>query len=81
MAGIDYYHCKKCSCKLIYIHTEEPEALADLYCGKCFEQLQAENKELLERIEMAADYLPECPDKAKGFLTPALQGGKEVRNE
>ncbi len=41
--------------------------------------LQAENEELKERIELAVDYLPECPDKAKSFLEP-LKGkdnGKE----
>ncbi len=37
-------------------------------------QLRAENKELLERIEVAVDCLPECPDEAKSFLTPALKG-------
>lgn len=34
------------------------------------EQLRAEIKALKERIELAIDYLPECPDKAKSFLLP-----------
>ncbi len=42
--------------------------------------LQAENKKLLERIELAVDYLPECYDKAKSFLIPALKD-KELKNE
>ena len=38
-----------------------------------FKQLQAENKELKERIEFAIEYLPMSPNKALGFLEPALQ--------
>jgi len=37
-------------------------------------QLQAEKKELIERIELAVDDLPESPGKAKSFLVPALKG-------
>jgi len=33
-------------------------------------QLQAENKDLMERIELAVGYLPESPDKALSFLKP-----------
>ncbi len=40
------------------------------------DQLQAENKELKERIEFAVEYLPESPDKALRFLKPVLKGGK-----
>ncbi len=36
------------------------------------EQLQAKNKELKERIEFAIEYLPMSPNKALGFLEPAL---------
>ena len=32
------------------------------------EQLKADNKKLIERIDFAIDYLPECPDKALSFL-------------
>ncbi len=39
-------------------------------------ELQAENELLSERIEIAAEYLPECPDKALSFLKPALTGDK-----
>jgi len=44
--------------------------------AKEWDKLQAENKELLERIEFAVDYLPECPDKAKSFLITALKEGE-----
>ena len=37
---------------------------------RAFEQLQAENKDLMERIELAVGYLPESPDKALSFLKP-----------
>jgi len=47
----------------------------NLNCSR-IEQLQAENKELIERIKFAIDYLPECPDQAKAFLMPALKGGE-----
>ena len=40
------------------------------------EQLEAEVAELKERIELAADYLPECPDKAKSFLVNPKKGGE-----
>ena len=39
-----------------------------------YRQIQTEIKELKERIEFAVDYLPECPDQAKSFLAPALNG-------
>lgn len=35
--------------------------------------LEAKNEELKERIEFAVDYLPESPNKALGFLEPALK--------
>ena len=35
-----------------------------------------ENKGLIERIEFAVSYLPECPDKAKSILVPALNPEK-----
>ena len=65
------YHTS--SCDKTRKHGHEP-----CICGKSdtitkIEQLQAENKELLERIELAVDYLPECPDKAKSFLEPAMK--------
>ena len=43
-------------------------------CLNEIEQLQAEKKELIERIELAIFYLPECPDRAKSFLESALKG-------
>lgn len=33
-----------------------------------------ENKWLKEGIELALDYLPECPNKAEGFLKGVLKG-------
>jgi len=39
---------------------------------QCIIRLRGENKDLKERIEMAVSYLPESPDKAKGFLIPVL---------
>ena len=39
---------------------------------RIIKQLEAENKELKERIEFAVDYLPESPNKARAFLSPAL---------
>ena len=41
-------------------------------CPKC-KKLQAENKDLKERIELAVYYLPESPDKALSFLKPATE--------
>ena len=41
-------------------------------------QLRAEIKALLERIDLAVDYLPECPDEAKSFLVPALESDIEL---
>ena len=37
-------------------------------------ELAKKVKRLEERIELAVDYLPESPNKAIAFLTPALKG-------
>lgn len=37
-------------------------------------QLQTKNKWLKDGIELAIDYLTECPDKAKSFLEGTLKG-------
>jgi len=68
MAGNDYWHCLKCNCKLVY-DPDEKWSDGRLYCEKCYDKLEAENVELRERIELAISYLPECPNKAKDFLT------------
>ncbi len=52
------------------------EALADaaLEAQKEVKELEAEIKRLKERIKFAVDYLPDSPNKAIAFLTPALKG-------
>ena len=42
--------------------------------------LEAEIKRLKERIEFALDYLPESPNKAIAFLTPAFKGEVNGKN-
>ncbi|KKN75912.1 hypothetical protein LCGC14_0376200 [marine sediment metagenome] len=49
-------------------------AQPEIYCRAVVEQLQTELAEAKERIELAVDYLPECPDKAKGFLVNPKRG-------
>ena len=59
-----------------YVQCEECLMMCDRSpCLECqIKHLQAEIKRLKERIEFAVDYLPESPNKAIAFLTPALKG-------
>ncbi len=47
-------------------------------CVKIRRGFIAKKKELIEQIDLAIFYLPECPDRAKSVLEPALkqEGGE-----
>ena len=62
--------CKKCE-RSVPIWAKADE---NMCAEHSYERLNEENKRLKERIEFAVDYLPESPNKAIAFLTPALKG-------
>ena len=61
MAGIDYYHCAECNCKLFYIHSKADESGGGkVYCDKCHQLLLAQVKQL-EKLPYTHHDPKDCP--------------------